>query len=171
LTEALRLEIGRVIKPVGLKGEIKLLLSSDYWPGILASSLLALEMGEEKRPAKILAARPAGSCAILEVEGVCSREAVDALRDYVLVFEGEELDVPEPESVLPFQVIGLEVRLIGGEKLGEVAELELLPAQPLMLVRGAGREYRIPFVEPIVREWNAKEGWIEIDPPEGLLEI
>jgi len=39
------------------------------------------------------------------------------------------------------------------------------------VVKGDEREYRIPFVEPIVRDWNAEKGWIEIDPPPGLLEI
>ncbi len=171
MSGSVRLELGRVIKAVGLKGEFKLLLSEDFWPEVLESEKLVLEGADQSGDVRVISARPAGHCLILKVEGVDDREGADALRDSVLVFESEELDVPGPEEVRPFQVIGLEVKLAGGERLGEVADLEPMPAQPLLLVKGEERDYRIPFVEPIVREWNAEEGWIEIDPPPGLLEI
>ena len=171
MSGSVRLELGRVIKAVGLQGEFKLLLSEDFWPEVLESEKLVLEGADQSGDVRVISARPAGHCLILKVEGVDDREGADALRDSVLVFESEELDVPGPEEVRPFQVIGLEVKLAGGERLGEVADLEPMPAQPLLLVKGEERDYRIPFVEPIVREWNAEEGWIEIDPPPGLLEI
>ncbi len=167
----MRLELGLVTKAVGLKGEFKLLLSDDYWPGILASKHLILEGPDHSSEVQVIGARPAGYCAILRVEGVSDREGAEELRESVLVFEGEEFDVPGPEEIRPFQIIGHEVRLTDGDRLGEVTELELLPAQPLLVVRGEEREYRIPFVAPIVREWNEESGWIEIDPPPGLLEI
>ncbi len=171
MSGSVRLELGRVIKAVGLKGEFKLLLSEDFWPEVLESEKLVLEGADQSGSVRVTSVRPAGHCVILKVEGVDDREGAEILRDSVLVFESEELDVPGPEEIRPFQVIGLEVKLAGGERLGEVADLEPMPAQPLLLVKGEERDYRIPFVEPIVRDWNAEEGWIEIDPPPGLLEI
>lgn len=171
MSDSLRLELGRVIKAVGLKGELKLLLSEDFWPEILESKNLVLEGTEASGEVKIDSVRPAGHCIILKLEGVESREEADELRDCILVFESEDLDVPGPDGVRPFQVIGLDVKLAEGGTLGKVVDLEPMPAQPLLVVKGKEREYRIPFVEPIVRDWNAEKGWIEIDPPAGLLEI
>jgi len=167
----LRLELGRVVKSVGLKGEVKLLQSEDFWPAVLASECLRLDGAENLRSLRVTASRPAGHCSIIKLEGVSSREEAEALREAVLVFEGEKLDVPEPEEPRPFQVVGLDVKLTDGERLGKVMDLEPMPAQPLLVVQGEERIYRIPFVEPIVRAWNAGEGWIEVDPPSGLLEI
>lgn len=171
MSDKLRLELGCVTKAVGLKGEFKLLLSDDYWPGILASKHLILVGPDHTCDVKVIGARPAGYCVILKVEGVSDRNEAEELRESVLVFEAEEFDVPGPEEVRPFQVVGHEVRLADGDRLGKVTDLELLPAQPLLVVRGEEREYRIPFVAPIVREWNDEEAWIAIDPPPGLLEI
>ncbi len=171
MSDSLRLELGRVIKAVGLKGEMKLLLSEDFWPEILESENLVLEGSEASGDVNIVSVRPAGHCIILKLEGVESREEAEELRDCILVFESEDLDVPGPDGVRPFQVIGLDVKLAEGGNLGKVVDLEPMPAQPLLVVKGEEREYRIPFVEPIVRDWNEEKGWIEIDPPAGLLEI
>jgi len=171
LSEVLHLELGRVLKPVGLKGEVKILLSDDFWPEALDSRLLGLEGPGPRRPVTVRGARPAGNCLVLALAELGSVEEAEAVRDWILALRGESLDVPEPGDVRPFQVIGLPVRLKEGGELGRVEDLEMMPAQPLLIVAGQGRKYSIPFVEPIVSRWEKEEGWIEVDPPEGLLEL
>ena len=170
MTAAHRIELGRVLRPVGLRGEVKLLPAADCWPAALTSRHLRLEGAGGAEPVSVTASRPAGLCLVLRLAEIADRDAAEARRDAVLVLEGE-LDVPPPDEVRPFQVMGLRVVTAGGEALGEVTGLEPMPAQPLLTVRGGGKEYAIPWVEPILRGVDWEAGVITVDPPEGLLDL
>lgn len=166
------IELGRLVRPVGIKGEVKLLLSPDFWPESLHSARLelALPAGGERRPVKILKARPQGECLVLRLDGVDGRDAAEALREAVLILEGE-LDVEPPAEPRSWQLEGMRVVVKGGEELGRVVALLPMPGQPLLQVKGPTREYRIPFVEPILCGLDWAEETIEIDPPDGLLDL
>jgi len=170
------IELGRLVRPVGIKGEVKLLLSSDFWPESLGSAKLELALPdrpdrvERRRPAKILKARPQGECLVLRLEGVDSRDAAEALREAVLVLDGE-LDVEPPAEPRSWQLEGMRVVVVGGEELGRVVALLPMPGQPMLQVKGPTKEYQIPFVEPILCGLDWAEETIEIDPPDGLLEL
>jgi 16S rRNA processing protein RimM len=169
--------LGRVLKPVGLRGEVKLLPLPDFWAGGLDSDRLELRRdpgaARGARAVRVSGSRPSGDCVVLSLEGVADRDAAEALRDAVLVLEGEP-DVALPDEVLPFQVKGLAVRGRDGRSLGEAVGLEPMPAQPLLIVRDereGGREHMVPFVAPILVAVDLEAGVIELDPPPGLLEL
>ncbi|MCP4548243.1 MAG: 16S rRNA processing protein RimM [bacterium] len=170
MTEVRRLELGRLVRPVGLRGEMRFLPDANFWPLALTSRQLVLELGGGSQPAVILRSRPSGNCLILKVEGIQDRNASEDMRNAVLVLIGEP-DVDLPDEPLPFQVIGLKVIGVDGEEIGEVIDLQEMPAQALLRVKMAMGECAIPFVDPIVRgiDWDA--GQIEVDPPEGLLDL
>ena len=170
MSAELRIELGRLVRPIGIRGEVKLLPYEDFWPETLASGRLSLEGPAGSRPVKINESRPAGSCLALKLEGIGDRDAAESLRESVLVLEGE-LDVPPPESIRPFQVIGFEVREAGGGTVGRVIDLQTMPAQPLLTVKGPEREHDIPFVSPILRGVDWEAGVIEVDLPAGLLDL
>ncbi len=164
------IELGRLVRSVGLRGEVKMLLTPDFWPEALASDRLELEQDRRRRPVKILGFRPKGNCLVLKLDGVASREAADALRDAELLLVGE-LDVEAPTEARPWQLIGLRVKLKGGEELGEVIDLLPMPGQPLLQVKGEARVFEIPFAPPILCGIDWEEEIIEVDPPVGLLEL
>ncbi len=164
------IELGRFVRPVGLRGEVKLLLTPDFWPEAMESQRLELEQDRRRRPVKILGQRAAGNCLVLKLDGVTNRDAAEALRDAELLLVGE-LDVEEPAEARPWQLIGLQVRLKSGEDLGEVIDLLPMPGQPLLQVKGEARVFEIPFVSPILCGIDWEEEIIEVDPPIGLLEL
>jgi 16S rRNA processing protein RimM len=167
LTDAPRIELGRVVRPVGLRGELKLKPSADYWFEALASEHLSLERAEASRPVRVEGSRPAGDCVVLRIAGLGSRDEAEAQRDALLILTGLD-DVPPPEQLRPFQVVGMRVWHVNGTELGAVTDLLPMPAQPLLEVAG---RYLIPCVEPILRSLDLEAGRIEVDPPEGLLEL
>jgi 16S rRNA processing protein RimM len=71
----------------------------------------------------------------------------------------------------PFQVRGMRVVLPDGRPLGEVVDVLQMPAQDLLVVRGGGREHLIPNVAPIVRRVDTEARCVEVDPPDGLLDL
>ena len=165
-----RIELGRLVRPVGIKGEVKLLPSEDFWPEALTSSRLKLALAGEERDVKVLGSRPSGDCLVLRLEALADRNAAEALRDAELQLVGEP-DVALPNVPRSWQVEGMEVRLAGGEALGRATALTPMPGQPLLQVKGETKDYAIPFVPPILCGIDWAEGVIEIDPPDGLLEL
>ena len=174
MTSLLRIELGRLGRAVGLRGELKLIRGPDFWPESLGSARLTLvsASGGDERPTRVLGSRDTSRSLIVRLDGIADRAAAEALRDTQLVLNGE-LDVAPPDSPRPFQVRGMSVRHGDGEEIGTVSDLELAPAQPLLVVRDrrTRKEHRIPWVEPIVQQVDWEKGTIEVDPPDGLLEL
>ena len=165
-----RIVLGRLVRPVGIKGEVKLLPTENFWPEAMDSAQLQLEQGGEARSVEILARRPSGDCLVLRLAGLSDRNGAEALRDAWLLLIGEP-DVPLPEAPRAWQLTGMRVLLAGGGELGAVTGLTPMPGQALLQVKGATKVYEIPFVEPILCgiDWAART--IEIDPPDGLLDL
>jgi 16S rRNA processing protein RimM len=92
------------------------------------------------------------------------------------VFVVDSADLPpidDPDEFYDHQLEGLRVRTVDGQDVGTVAEVLHTPGGELLAVRrdeGAG-EVLVPFVTAIVPSVSLADNVIEIDPPEGLLEI
>ncbi len=71
--------LGTVVKPQGVRGEVKLRHESD--PGRFAAlQTVYMKQGESYAPCRVLAARAVGGDAYLTLEGVQGRDAAEALR-------------------------------------------------------------------------------------------
>ncbi|MGZ5377106.1 MAG: PRC-barrel domain-containing protein, partial [Mycobacterium sp.] len=66
---------------------------------------------------------------------------------------------------------GLRVRTTAGADVGTVAEVLHTAAGELLSVRTEDREVLVPFVGAIVASVSLADQVIEIDPPEGLLDL
>ncbi len=165
-----RIELGRLLRPVGIRGEVKLLPSPDFWPAALDSGRLLLVSAAQERPVQVTASRPVGECMVLKLAGLEDRNGAEALRDAELWLAGEP-DVELPEEPRAWQLAGMRVLLAGGGELGAVVRLAPMPGQALLQVKGGAKVYDIPFVAPILCGIDWEAGTITIDPPDGLLEL
>lgn len=169
------IEMAEIVRAVGLRGEMKLVLFGDFDVGILESQYLKLRArnGEEK-PAHLEALRPKGATAIVRLSGAEDRTAVEALVGAGLGFSAEDYDRPDfprPEPPLPFVYEGMTVLTTRGEIVGEVAEMLLWPGQRMLRVRRAGAEDAlVPAVPPILCSVDRGTRRIIIEPIPGLLD-
>jgi 16S rRNA processing protein RimM len=164
--------LGTLVKPVGLRGEVKLRQSEDFWQEALESAHLLLVQGEARRAVRVRMTRVhSAGMQVLGLEGVENREGAEALVGADLFLEADELDVPEPPAVMPFQVRGVQVFLPDGRLLGTIEDVLPMPAQDVFIVRDGEREYKIPDVPAIVRRLDLERRVMQIDPIPGLLEI
>jgi 16S rRNA processing protein RimM len=102
-------------------------------------------------------------------EGVDDRTAAEGLVKAILWVEHIDQEEPEPDAWYDHQLVGLAV-LRDGEKVGEVAAVDHLPAQDLLIVKAGGREVLVPFVSAIVPEVDVEAGTLTVTPPPGLFE-
>ena len=68
------------------------------------------------------------------------------------------------------ELIGLKV-VQDGEEIGEVTGVMNAPNRKILEAAYQGREVLVPFVMDIVPEVDLEEGFLEITPPEGLLDL
>ncbi len=166
-----RIVLGKLVKAVGLRGELKLYETSDFWSEALRSAQLFLVRDDARRAVHVRRWRVhSPGMTALFVEGVDDREGAEACIGFELVLEGETLDVPLPETRRPFQVRGVRVLLPDGSQLGTVDDVMPMPAQDVFVVQGE-REYLIPDAPHVVRELDLDARIMRIDPLPGLLEL
>ena len=133
---------------------------------------LALRRGERQREVSLLSVETYRDRVVLGLEGVgSSGEAAELVGSDILLKSGDLVDLPEGTYYI-FRLVGLEVFLSGGRHLGRVLEVLRTGGTDLLRIRGENEgEFLIPFARSICRRVDPGAGRIEIDPPEGLLEI
>ena len=164
--------VAEVVKAVGLKGEIKLLPLVDWHAPLLATDWLRWEDGT---PLRVLRSRPSGGCVAVLSADIDDRNGAEAAVGRCIGFRRSDYlapDFPRPAAGLPFRFLGREVVLAGsGETVGVVDEVRTGGAQMLLVIRRDGAEILVPAVAPILLADDGLGGALEIDPPEGLLDV
>lgn len=151
------LDVGRVARSHGLRGEVVVDLWTDQEDRLAPGSVLATDAGD----LEVVAARPHQGRYLVQFAGVVDRSGADALRGTVL-----RAPARDREGVLwVHELVGAEMVTVAGQVLGRVVAVEANPASDLMVLDGGGL-VPLRFVtghEPGVR--------VTVDVPEGLVEV
>ena len=165
--------LGTIVKAVGLKGEVKLLPGPDFWTQALNAETLVLFSGDdEKRSVHVDGYREKKRTYILKLSGLDTIDDAEAAVGGTLSVSMDGLDeAARPDRIMPFQLMGQKVKLVGGTVVGEVVDMLLGPAQDCLIVAGGDERFLVPYTPGVVVRIDIEEGEIEIDPPEGLLDF
>ena len=165
--------LGSIVKAVGLKGELKLLPSPDFWSeAIMLDGLDLVSADEDPRGVRVAKYRPKGNTYIIKLTGIESRDdAEPVIGSRLDVSTGSLTEAELPGELKPFQVMGAEVRLKNGDRVGTVVDMLIGPAQRCLIVEMKNGRRIVPVVPEVVVESDLEGGVIVIDPPEGLLDI
>ena len=169
------LVVGRVVKAHGVTGEVVVEIRTDdpdtrFAPG---SSLRGKPSrgGPESRYL-VESVREHGGKLLVRLDGVADRNAAESLRGILFVVDSEDLPpIEDPDEFYDHQLEGLQVVTTTGQTLGTVAEVLHTAAGELLSIRAEEGEVLVPFVSAIVTSVSLADQKIEIDPPEGLLEL
>ena len=166
--------LGRLIKPHGVKGEIRV----DYYADSadLLEKPLMLRAGRmAPRPVRIREWHLWKDQLILGIEGCNDRSAAEQLRGQELLIDASFL--PEADEDEPYlrDLIGLTVRLKDGSVVGELEDIDFPAGQEMWSIRApeseGGVEILFPAVPEFVLDIDLSAQTATIDPPEGLLEL
>jgi 16S rRNA processing protein RimM len=150
------LEVGRVVRAHGLRGEVIVTLVTDRTERVGVDA--ALVVGGVTR--SIVASRPHQRRWIVRFEGVDSRDEAERLRGLPLLAP----PVVDADALWVHELIGAEVVTVDGSPVGVVAAVEDNPAHDLLVLESGAL---VPVV--FVVGWDAT-GRLRIDPPAGLLD-
>lgn len=170
------LVVGRVVKAHGVTGELVVEIRTDdpdsrFAPGTTLRGRAA--KGGPETDYVVESARPHSGRLLVRLDGVSDRGGADALRGTVFLVDSEDLPaIEDPDEYYDHQLEGLRVVTTLGRLVGNVAEVLHTAAGELLSVTSeTGAEVLVPFVSAIVTSVSLPDRTIEIDPPEGLLEL
>ena len=169
------LVVGRVVKAHGVSGELVVEIRTDDPEGRFAPGTRLRARPPKDGPERefvIDSAREHSGRLLVRLAGVGDRSAADTLRGTVFVVDTEELPpIEDPDEFYDHQLEGLRVLTTSGTPVGTVAEVLHTAAGELLSVHSEEGEVLVPFVSAIVTAVSLEDQTIEIDPPEGLLEL
>ena len=163
--------IGKVTAPQGVAGEIRVLPLTDFPERFrqLKKVYLTGKGTEEPRLLSVAAVRYHKKFVILKIEGVESREEAEKLRNCYLKVKPSEVVPLPPGHYYPFQIIGLRVKTMEGEALGEVVEILTPGSNDVYVVQDReGNEILLPALKEVVREIDLESGVMRVELLEGL---
>jgi 16S rRNA processing protein RimM len=159
--------IGRVLKPWGVHGEIKVEILTQF-PDRFAS-LRQVVLGEDATIFVVEHARLHGKGALVKLKGIDTPEAAAPLRNQLVQVAREDA-VPLPKGQLYlYEILGLDVRTVDGQALGRVTEVIETGANDVYVVDDGTRQVLIPAIEDVVKEISLERHEIVITLIDGLI--
>lgn len=160
------LNVARVLRPWGVRGEMKVeMLSShpeDLSPG------KRVYAGED-RSFEVLSTRSQHGNWIINLAGCDTPEQAEALRDVVLRIPRQAAAPLRPNEYYHAQIIGLSVVTVDGEALGQVTEIVKTGANDVYVVTGPRGEVLLPARAEVVRSIDLDAGRMLVSLLPGLL--
>lgn len=150
------LEVGRVTKAHGVRGEVVVALVTDRLERVAPGSVLFAD----GRSLRVASSRPHQKHHIVSFEGVLSREAADALHGAVLTAE----PIDDDDELWVHELIGSAVMNTAGDRLGTVESVQANPASDLLVLDTGA-------LIPVVFVLSHDGGAVLVDLPEGLLDL
>ncbi len=163
------LAIGRIVRPHGVRGELRVEVLTDF-PDRIAR-LRRVYVGDEHRAYTLRDVRLHQEALLLRLEGVDDRNTADLLRGQVVSVAMRDAVPLEPGEYYHHQLLGVRVVTEAGEALGEIVELLSIPgANDVYVVHGVRGELLIPGISDVVRRLDVEAGLMIIHPLPGLLD-
>ena len=148
-TEPSFLVIGEILKPHGVRGEVRVLPHTDLPERF--TWLEVVYLGEKNpQPIAIEGVRFHQNLVLLKLAGYNHRDQAQALRKQLLLVPEEEAVPLEEGEYFLYQLEGLAVYSDEGEHLGTLAEVIETKANNVFVVRGSRGEILIPDTEEVV---------------------
>ncbi len=164
----MRVTVGRIGKPHGIRGEVTVESRTDepetrFAPG----NTLMRESGSDLVISRM---HWHSGRILIKFLGIDDRNAAETLRGSILQVERDHEQAPEdPSEFYDSNLVGCSVITVDKKQVGVVKDVLHLPAQDLLVVWTGDTEVLVPFNDHMVPEVDTDTRIIVIDPPEGLL--
>ncbi len=152
------LEVGRITKAFGVRGEVLVALSSDRLERLDPGAVLQTDRG----PLTVVSSARHHDRWIVQFDGFYDRDGAEAWRG--LLLRAEPVEGDDDGVLWVHELIGRLVVLADGTPVGTITEVHGNPASDLLVLDSGA-------LVPVVFIIDQEAGRIVIDPPEGLFDL
>lgn len=168
MAEAPFVEIARVIKAHGLKGELSVapLLPGEF-PLPVGTQVWFVPPPSTVRTGKVTGVRPGPKGPLVAVDTISSIEVASQLGGTRMVVRPE--DAPSDYAEEELDIVGIEVVDEARGSLGEVVEVIETGANDVWVVEGPFGEVLLPVIDDVIVSFDEDEGIARVRLLDGLL--
>ncbi len=163
------LAVGRVLKPQGVKGELKVepwTRSPERFQDL--SRVFTDISGYEEL--QVTGVRCHRGFVYLKAAGIASLEEAETLRGSLLWIPASWREQLPPGEYYIYDLLGIQVYCSGGEYLGELIEVLSLPGNDVFLVQKGQQELLIPALYRVIKRVDIAGSRMEVEMLPGLRE-
>lgn len=160
------LAVGRVVRPFGIRGELKVELFTEY-PEQLGR-LRTVYLGPQAEPQMIEGVRLHQDAALFKLSGCDDRTTAEALRGVLVQIAWEDAVPLEEDEYYEHQIVGLTVVEEDGTLLGRVTEIISTGANDVYVVVGPEGELLLPAIESVILEIDLEADQMVVHMLDGL---
>jgi 16S rRNA processing protein RimM len=157
-----RIEIGRIARAHGIRGEV-VIVTHDPASDVLDGLATVWVAGVEKR---IVEKRGTHRGWLIRFDGIVTRNDAETLRGKVVEVDREALALDDDDILLD-DLVGCQVKLVDGTPWGTIRSVDS-GMQDLLVIDDGELERMLPLVDEFVTSIDLEAGVVTVDPPEGL---
>jgi 16S rRNA processing protein RimM len=165
------IRIGRVSASHGLHGALRVRTDNPQSSILTTLKRLFVETAEGRRefPVRRATLLSAGQFRVV-LDGVEDVDAAQALRGCAVMVAVADLPALKEGEFYYFQLVGAEVMLTDGRRLGAIGEIFSAGANDVWVIRDGEREVLVPVIADVVRAIDLGARRVTIEPLPGLLD-
>ncbi|GGA39945.1 ribosome maturation factor RimM [Paenibacillus physcomitrellae] len=172
MSEAL-LSVGKIVNTHGIRGELKILSSTDFPDVRFAEGNRLLFVNPESGqqvPVTVQMSRPNKGTFILKFKEFGNINEVEKFKGWDLKVTKDQTIELEPDEYYFHEIIGCQVVTEEGEELGTITEILRPGANDVWVVKMKnGKQLLLPVIDDVVLDVDVPEKLVKIHLMEGLL--
>ncbi len=166
------LSVGRVLRPHGVRGELRVEIITDYPERLTQHAYFYLahpDSPDVTRRYPVEGLRFHTQVLLLKLDGCDDRNAADELRGMLVQIPVEEAVPLEEGEYYLFQLVGVRVETESGEWLGQVVDVIETGANDVYVVRGPQGEVLLPAIDDVILDLDLESKRMVVHLIPGLL--
>ncbi len=156
------IEIARVLKPHGIRGDLKVRLFSDNYDAFAGRGFAYLKKDGEYQRTAYTAVRIDAPFVYVHFDGVDTRNDAETLGSETLYLRREELEALDENEHYVVDLVGLKVLDEGGSELGVLKDVLQHGAADVYVVKGQ-KSFMFPAVKRVIRSVDLSAGVLLVD--------
>jgi len=165
-TEPCFLAVGRILRPHGVRGELRVAILTDYPERLPLHDTLYL--GNDHHPYPVEGIRFHQEIALVKLAGCDDRNAAENLRGQLVQIPADDAVPLEEGEYYHFQLLGVSVTSDQGEELGRVAEVLDTGANDVYIIHGPHGTLLLPAIAGVILELDLEARTMVVAIPPGL---
>lgn len=147
--------IGKIVKPVGIKGEFKVIPYTDNISRFKDLKYFYFENSDKKQVVEKATLR--GDFVTLKIADINTPEQVDFLREKLIYVDRENGVKLDADHFFIVDLIGCEIIDKDGKSQGKIVDVENFGASDIIVFEKNGKEYSVPFLKDVFAEIDVNQ--------------
>lgn len=169
----MRLKVGKIVNTHSLKGEVKVISSTDFEEQRFekGTELLITRGNQVVKEVTVESYRIHKNNLLVKFVGIDSIEEAEKLKNLQIKIDSENIGELEENEYYFHEIIGCEVFDENGKSLGEISEILTPGANDVWVIKSQnGKEILIPYIGDVVKKIDVENKKIDIEVMEGLID-